>query len=79
MPMPLQPDLATKLREMRIALGLTQQQAAAASGIPYGTYLAAEQYGKMGFKVRSRVTAWLANGGSKPSTRKEVPRVRERT
>jgi transcriptional regulator with XRE-family HTH domain len=60
-------DLQKKLLERRKALGLTQREAAARSGIPFGTYVFAEIYGKMGFKVRHDVLSWLIKSESKPS------------
>ena len=56
--------LQTALKRKRLQLGLTQKQAAAESGISYGTYVQAETYGRMGTRVASRVTTWLNKGNA---------------
>jgi len=71
----LEPALAEQMKSLRRALGLTQQEAARSSGIAYGTYVAAELYGRMGLRVRPKVIHWLAHAGS----RKETGRAREKT
>lgn len=52
-------SLAMELKEKRERLRLTQKQASAASGIPYGTYVQAETYGRMGEKVQLAVHRWV--------------------
>ncbi len=50
---------SNELLNKRKRLGLTQAQASVVSGIPYGTYIMAESYGRMGNKVIARVNEWL--------------------
>jgi len=55
----VQIQLAVELRQKRDRLRMTQEQAAAVSGIPYGTYVQAETNAKMGRKVQAAVHRWL--------------------
>jgi len=77
--------LREQLIARRTALRLTQKDAAAKSGISYGSYIVAETYGRMGFKIRTQVIAWLTapidslmEKGGAPHGYKEKQKARRR-
>ena len=62
-------DIASDLLRVRHDLGITQRQAAEKVGIAFATYCLAETAGRMGFKVRGKVTRWLAKQTKKGAKR----------
>lgn len=64
-------ELATKLRQKRERLGLSQREAARAAKMSYGTYVTAETYGRMGLKVVWLVQRWLESPDLPPSKEKK--------
>lgn len=57
--MPLYPDMAAQMKELRLVGNKTQIVAALEIGISHSAYVIAETTGRMGPRVRRAVGTWL--------------------